>query len=214
MKLNIDKTNPFWIELCTHIKKVRHRHLEPSNWYIFVEYFTTGQLAQFNEFYPGVEKYQMHVVNGLLESKSETQDKIQKLETLRELWDYDYSKVDHIGSCLILKKSDRALYQYFLDCGSTFVKEHCKYIDSINTDILSLMVENGIELDAIGTALITAFNKKNTGLMQKLRYLVENGVDVAGQLLELPKVSVKNKTTIDDDIFDDSDTDDEEYDDE
>jgi hypothetical protein len=186
----IDASDPFWIGLCAHVKKTGHRGLEPFNWYMYAEFFTRDQLVQFAELYPeAIKKYQHYVISCLLDSKSTIKDKIQKLKTLHELWNYDYSKADHIKSCLRLKISDRSIYKYFLDCGLNFNQGHLKYAGEISVDILDFMVENGLELNNVATAVVTALNKQNVVLMQKLRHLAEHGIDLTGQLLELPKSS-------------------------
>jgi hypothetical protein len=204
---------PVWIELVSNFKTKKQITLTPFNWVVYVRYFEKDELALFLELGIDVHKFIKDVISHLLEPNfmtgsfivhtdeghyyqpTESIEKMKspeyttvKLQELAEIWQYNYASIDCIQLCLDINNGPSiCALKYFLENGLSFQLSHIK--NNLSTEIITLMVQNGLDIQEIALAHVEKFRDEKKSYYQTFCEFAKCGVDLTELFLQTQKVS-------------------------
>jgi hypothetical protein len=188
--ININTEHPFWDELVNDLTD--RTHITTSNLFFRTAFFTRDHVIKFPDICPDVQKHDVLIVTRLLVSEKHfrrpTSGLITRLNEFAELWGFDYTKHNYISICFKNHIYSADVLKYFLDCGSTFEPTHAKYAHKVSEEVLSLMIEHGLNADDLASAYVKKMSNTDVEVFHKLHFFATLNLDMTGHLLEYEPV--------------------------
>jgi hypothetical protein len=191
----IDIENPIWLDLKNYIQETRRSALSTKNWYRYVAFFTKEHVELFPTICSDVAALGKKVITEIIKYhrnvRTQNELAIMRLNELAALWNYDYTEHNYIDVCLRHRMYKYNMLKYFVERGCTFENIHANYIKHFDTDVVNLMIEQGLDPNLLVSKLVKKMYKYENRDMQKLLEFAKMNLDIVGHILAGPEPSQK-----------------------